>query len=290
MCWLMKTLAPDGERDGVLQVRADGQDWRRRPAQRNRQRRIAARAAQRRARGRAATRTIESSTWRTIGRSWTRKRSAMPPSRASASCSSVQIGSSERLPLVATTGRSQPRASAAGWSGVYGQHHAEVGVAGRDRRRHAPPQPRLIARASSTIGASGEVEQPRLLRRQATQCPSNVPEVGIHQRERLLLAMLAPCAARTAAPLARVHACRWKPPSPLTATICPSRMRRGRGAKRGVAVGESCARPHPTARAAGRTPGRRWAGRGSGGRRIVVLALARRDTSESPASTCLARS
>jgi hypothetical protein len=55
------------------------------------------------------TRTIESSIGRTIGRLWTRKKSAMPSSRVIASFSSMQIGSSLRLPLVATTGKPKSR-------------------------------------------------------------------------------------------------------------------------------------------------------------------------------------
>ena len=59
----------------------------------------------------STTWTIESSTCLTMGRLWTRSRSAMPRSRSSASRSSMQIGSSVRLPLVATTGRPMSRMS-----------------------------------------------------------------------------------------------------------------------------------------------------------------------------------
>src|SRR5664280_1516874 len=52
----------------------------------------------------AAMRTMLSSACRSIGRSCTRKRSAIPGKRESASSSSVQMGSSLRFPLVATSG------------------------------------------------------------------------------------------------------------------------------------------------------------------------------------------
>ncbi len=58
-------------------------------------------------------RATESSTGRTIGRSWTRKRSATPSSRSTASSAVTAIGSSERLPLVQTTGR--PTAAISKW-------------------------------------------------------------------------------------------------------------------------------------------------------------------------------
>ena len=63
-------------------------------------------AARSRASGAAGTpaRTTESSQRRWIGRSWPRNASAIPPSRARASSSSIAIGSSERLPLVITSG------------------------------------------------------------------------------------------------------------------------------------------------------------------------------------------
>jgi hypothetical protein len=56
----------------------------------------------------AMTRTTESSTRRTIGRSCPRTASAIGPSRTTASWSSVTIGSSPRLPLVATTAKPRP--------------------------------------------------------------------------------------------------------------------------------------------------------------------------------------
>ena len=65
---------------------------------------------------------------------------------------------------------------------------------------------------------------------------------------------------------------RWKPPRPLTATISPRRQRaRQRGRWRRAAEPRGPSRP-ASAQPSGRTPGRRWAGRGSGGRRVVVLA------------------
>ena len=89
-----------------------------------------------------------------------------------------------------------------------------------------------------------------------------------HQRERLLLAGLRVRAAGARPASLRASTTRWKPPSPLTRddlararSALPGREQRlvARSARR-VTVRD------PTARAAGRTPGRRWAARGSGGR------------------------
>ncbi len=111
-CWLMKTSrplvtatvflrwAPTASSGGAGRPRATGE------------------GAQPRARrssrvSPASTKATLSSAWRAIGRSWTRKRSAMPPSRSTASRSSMQIGSSLRLPLVATTGKPSSAMSSA---------------------------------------------------------------------------------------------------------------------------------------------------------------------------------
>ena len=102
------------EAEGVLELRADGEHRPREAAARRatgrgtnpRERRITS--------GRPATvRATESSQREAIGRSWTRNRSAIAPSRASASSSSNAIGSSERFPLVITSGR--PAAARRRW-------------------------------------------------------------------------------------------------------------------------------------------------------------------------------
>ena len=152
-------------------------------------RRGAGERQRRRARSRAsggagsAARTTESSQRRWIGRSCARKASAIPPSRARASSSSKAIGSSERLPLVSTSG---PPKSAASrwWSGVYGSISPSHGVPGAtdagDAARRAPAQ--------STIGRAGEREQLELVRARPRRARSGSAR---HHRERLLLAVLA---------------------------------------------------------------------------------------------------
>ena len=77
------------------------------------------------------TRTIESSTGRTIGRLWVSSTSAIGPSRRWASSMAIAIGSSERLPLVQTNrpphGRHQQMVQRR-----VGQHHAQIRIAGGD--------------------------------------------------------------------------------------------------------------------------------------------------------------
>ena len=147
------------------------------------------------------------------------------------------------------------------------QHHAEV--AGCPARRMPPlihdASPR--ARRSSTIGRlrREQAAAPRAARRR-TRASNGLQRRG-HQRERLLLAVLS-----RAQPLARPRRCaastiRWKPPSPLTATISPVAIARAAAqrAHRPIAASRlSVAVPQLQCRA--RTPGRRSAGRGSGGR------------------------
>src|SRR6478736_3935451 len=76
---------------------------------------------------RATTRVTESSYRARISRSWTRKPSAIPESRSSASPSSVASGSSATFPEVSTIGR--PIASRSRWwSGVYGRKTPRRGL------------------------------------------------------------------------------------------------------------------------------------------------------------------
>ena len=104
-CWLKNTSRSTDQREDVLELPADGQD---RPPRRRAARRSRAAHSPARASGATGappiTRAIESShrTW--MGRSWPRKTSAIPCSRASASPSSMAIGSSRRFPLVMTSG------------------------------------------------------------------------------------------------------------------------------------------------------------------------------------------
>ena len=106
--------------------------------------------ARRRTRGTPAiTRTTESSIRVAMARSCASTQSARPPSRASASSSSVICGSSVRLPLVITTGWSMSRSSSR-CSGVVGSMKPSVLSPGATALGNASP----VAR-SSTIGAAG---------------------------------------------------------------------------------------------------------------------------------------
>ena len=111
--------------------------------------------------------------------------SAIASSRSSASSSSCAIGSSETLPLVITSG--SPASASSRWcSGEYGQQHAEVGRARRDRRRHRRVRP--PRREHDRAVAAGE--QRRLLVGQRDERARRL-DVAHHDRERLVLAVLA---------------------------------------------------------------------------------------------------
>ena len=130
------------------------------PLHRDRRRRIAARAAQQPSARPATTRTTESSIGRTIGRSWTRKRSAMPASRVSASRSSVAIGSSDAV----AAGRDDREAELAQQQMMQrriGQHRAEPADCPARPHRRAPSARR---RRSRTIGRSGAERAAAILR------------------------------------------------------------------------------------------------------------------------------
>ena len=146
---------------------------------------VAARAAQhqRPARGRRARpsrRCACGSPGRAAG---TRRRCRA--SRASASSSSYAIGSSETLPLVITSGT--PTSASSRWcSGVYGSITPSSRAARRDRRRDAA---RRARRGASTIGRARE--RSSASSRSELDQPSRGRDVGDHQRERLVLAVLA---------------------------------------------------------------------------------------------------
>ena len=131
----------------------------------------------------SAARTTESSQRRWIGRSCARKASAMSPSRRSASASSIAIGSSERFPLVITSGASEVGAEQVVERGV-GEHHAEPRRPRRDRRRRrrASPAPREHDRPRAASAAA----PPR-----PTRARRGVPGSAVITRERLLLAVLS---------------------------------------------------------------------------------------------------
>ncbi len=139
-----------------------------------------------------------SSACRSTGRSWTRKRSARGPRRATASNSSVAIGSSERLPLVATSGASTA-ARRRWWSGVEGsitprrvdsgatfgatwtvaarprRGRRRIGASGERSQRSAAVETSQRARAAATsftINASGFSRRTFPARRRATAASS----------------------------------------------------------------------------------------------------------------------
>ena len=129
-----------------------------------------------------AVRTTESSHRRWIGRSWARKASAIPPSRARASPSSNAIGSSEMFPLVSTN--ELPRSAASKWwRGVYGSMTPSHGDPGAIEAATGAP---LRLRAS-TIGRSRERSNVHSAARDLAQ----LVRCRRHHRERLLLAPLA---------------------------------------------------------------------------------------------------
>ena len=109
-------------------------------------------------------RTTESSVRVSIGRSWTRNRSAIAAQPLERVVVAVAIGSSERLPLVITSGGADVGAAADGAAASRGASRRARGVPGRDRR--ARPA-RSARRGASTIGRAGRVSSsmPRLVER-----------------------------------------------------------------------------------------------------------------------------
>ena len=156
-------------------------------AQPDRQRRVAARATQHHLAAQPSRARSSRRRGGTIGRSCTRKRSAMPRSRSTASRSSVQIGSSDRLPLVATSAAPKSAAAADDAAACRAASRPAFGAPGA-----TTPRRRCARRAARAAARSA----PR--RRRAAALPHGrhvavAPHVGdrrIHQRERLLLAML----------------------------------------------------------------------------------------------------
>ena len=100
------------------------------------------------------------------------------------------------------------------------EHHPELAGARRDRLRDG----RAGRRGASTIGRVARAQQPLLLGAQLHQRRRR-GDVGHHQRERLVLAVLARPQRRHRALVGRPHA-RWNPPSPLIATTPPPRSSR----------------------------------------------------------------
>ena len=131
----------------------------------------------------AITRTTESSIRVAIARSCVSTKSAMPPSLDSASSSSMICGSSVRLPLVITIGRSMWRSSSR-CSGVVGSMKPSVVRPGRNGFRQ-----RVAGRAQQHDRCGGRGEQTRFLGRHGAVSSDDV-QITRHQREWLGLAML----------------------------------------------------------------------------------------------------
>ena len=209
----------------------------------------------------------------------------MPASRASASRSSMTIGSSERLPLVATTGKAEVGEQEMVERRV-GQHRAEPRVAAARPACGEPPSPRRrrseddrpLAAPSSSAASSARRRSARgsRSRRARGTSPRRASPRGA-------------CAARRRATAASLRAStmRWKPPSPFTATIGAvaergggraAAPRRARRARPPVAV------PQRELRPAGRAGDRLGVEAPVG--RVLVLGAAGRAHREARASTC----
>ena len=178
-------------------------------------------------------RSTESSVRVWIGRSCSRKRSAMP--REALERVVVLVG--DRLVGDVAAGHHQRHADVGQQQVMQRrvrQHQAELVRARRDRRRHRH------------VVAADHDRPRRRVRAARPSCAATMTANGRSSR-----CLRARRRATTASSSAR-HA-RWKPPMPLTATIAPSSSARRR-------------RLPAAPTAAARTPGRRSAGRGSGGR------------------------
>jgi hypothetical protein len=159
-------------------------------------------------------RMTESSTRRATSRSWSSSASAMAPRRSRASRLPRQMGSSEALPEVATSGRPTPAMSSS-WRGVVGSSRprssspgASPSASGASRRR----RPRTMgARGDSMNWRSASVRSARASAwvRSATMTAKGLVGRCLRRRRRA-----------TAASSSARHAS-WNPPRPLTATMCP---------------------------------------------------------------------
>ena len=157
MCWLTKTCRPRGERDRVLQVTADGEDGRRVLTQRQRQRRIAARAPQHHLAPEhdAHDRVVDVADDRPV----VDEEQVGDPAEASQRVALRRCRSARPTGCRSSRRPARPTSrSSSRCSGVYGQQHAEVGIARRDRAAQSRPPPGRGA-ASSTIGDSGEASR-----------------------------------------------------------------------------------------------------------------------------------
>ena len=288
MWWLATTALARGHRHRALQLGADGQHRaaRRARAGASGSGRVAPRPAQRAGRraGRR-TRTTESSQRMWMGRSWASSPSTSGPRRATASSSSWAMGSSLRLPLVMTSGPVQ--AASSRWcSGVYGSRTPELGQARGDAGGHAGARPPRrehdgAARRRRAAAVGRVVELARALGR---------GQVGDHDGEGLVVPVPCGGAAR-------------RPPSALggvdgqvvaaEALDRDDRRRREHDGRGGRASSPSATDAPVGGRqrsARARRRGRRWAGRGSGGRPDPRTRAGTPRTSRTPAIVVAGRS
>ena len=165
-----------------------------------------------------------------MGRLCTRKPSAMPASRSTASSWAMQRGSPLRLPLVATRGR--PSACASNWwRPEAGSITPRAGLPGATASQ-APGSavPSLAARSSagkrrrnSTIGAAG---WRRARSSAAEQCTTASSWRGwATRRAKGLLGRCLRRRRRATASLWLASTSSWNPPTPCRARISPSRSR-----------------------------------------------------------------
>ena len=145
----------------------------------------------------------------------------MPPSRSRASSVVIAIGSSERLPLVQTTGR--PTAASSRWcSGVYGSMTPRYGLPGATSAAMSSMPRHRASRRKSRIGACGDSSAAASSAETSQRRPDLV-ERGEHHGQRLVgpPLPLAQPRRRPADRRSRRHSS-WNPPSPLRATIRPA--------------------------------------------------------------------
>ena len=251
------------------------------PRERRRMQRLGAQGRVERAR------STESSVRMWIGRSWTRKASAIGRSRSRASSSSV----GDRLVGDVARGHHQRRADVREQQVVkrrVGQHHAR-GRASRARPRGATSAPGR--RRATTIGRSRSGQQ-------APPRPRSARPARGRPRGR-------PPSARTACPRGACARAAPPPPPRRSATAGEvvaadpldrddrARAEHRRGGLDRVAAG-ALADPRPVgvdaAGPAARTRGRRWAGRGSGGRAGSSYSARQRSHISKPAIVVSGRS
>ena len=196
-----------------------------------------------------------------IGRSWTRKRSAI----VRQALERVVVVEGDRLVGDVAARQHERHAGVGGEQLVQrrvGEHDPEVGRARRDGRRDGGVR---AGGGRARSGARASAAAPPRRAPSSTSARAAV-DVGDEQRERPVLAVLAARAARATAVLVVgaagevVAAEALDREDPAVEQVLRRRRARDRRASTGDAV--ALEQPHPRAR----RPGRRWAARGSGGR------------------------